>query len=38
MCAIRTGEICSSDSKSIAAWFIDSDYNKESLYLRHAAC
>ena len=32
----NTGDIRSSDTKSIAAWFIDTDYNEESFFVRHA--
>jgi adenine-specific DNA-methyltransferase len=32
----NTGDIRSSDTKGIAAWFIDTDYNEESFYVRHA--
>ena len=32
----QTGDIRSGDTKSIAAWFIDTDYNEESFYVRHA--
>ena len=32
----NTGEIRSSDTKGIAAWFIDTDYNEESFFVRHA--
>jgi adenine-specific DNA-methyltransferase len=32
----QTGAIRSGDTKSIAAWFIDTDYNEESFYVRHA--
>ena len=32
----KTGEIRSGDTKSIAAWFIDTDYNEESFFVRHA--
>jgi adenine-specific DNA-methyltransferase len=32
----NTGEIRSSDTKGIAAWFIDDDYNEESFFVRHA--
>ena len=32
----QSGDIRSGDTKSIAAWFIDSDYNEESFYVRHA--
>lgn len=31
-----TGEIRSDDIKGIAAWFIDTDYNAESFFVRHA--
>ncbi|HWJ75034.1 MAG TPA: site-specific DNA-methyltransferase [Kaistia sp.] len=31
-----TGEIRSDDVKGIAAWFIDTDYNEESFFVRHA--
>lgn len=31
-----TGEIRSDDVKGIAAWFIDTDYNDESFFVRHA--
>jgi adenine-specific DNA-methyltransferase len=31
-----TGEIRSADTKGIAAWFIDTDYNEESFFVRHA--
>ena len=31
-----TGEIRSDDTKGIAAWFIDTDYNEESFFVRHA--
>lgn len=31
-----TGEIRSDDVKGIAAWFIDTDYNAESFFVRHA--
>jgi Adenine specific DNA methylase Mod len=31
-----TGEIRSTDTKGIAAWFIDTDYNEESFFVRHA--
>ncbi len=30
------GEVVSGDSDSIAAWFIDTDYNEESFFVRHA--
>ena len=32
----NTGEIRSNDVKGIAAWFIDTDYNEESFFVRHA--
>ena len=32
----NTGEIRSDDTKGIAAWFIDTDYNEESFFVRHA--
>lgn len=32
----NTGDIRSSDTKGIAAWFIDTDYNEESFFVRHA--
>ena len=32
----QTGDIRSDDTKSIAAWFIDTDYNEESFFVRHA--
>lgn len=32
----NTGDIRSSDTRGIAAWFIDSDYNEESFFVRHA--
>ncbi len=32
----NTGEIRSNDTKGIAAWFIDDDYNEESFFVRHA--
>jgi adenine-specific DNA-methyltransferase len=32
----NTGEIRSGDTKDIAAWFIDTDYNEESFFVRHA--
>ncbi|WP_420963381.1 site-specific DNA-methyltransferase [Brucella sp. IR073] len=31
-----TGEIRSDDAKGIAAWFIDTDYDEESFFVRHA--
>lgn len=31
-----TGEIRSDDARGIAAWFIDTDYNEESFFVRHA--
>ena len=32
----QTGEIVSSDPDDIACWFIDTDYNEESFFVRHA--
>jgi adenine-specific DNA-methyltransferase len=32
----NTGDIRSSDNKGIAAWFVDTDYNEESFFVRHA--
>jgi adenine-specific DNA-methyltransferase len=32
----QTGEITSSGSDGIACWFIDTDYNEESFFVRHA--
>ena len=32
----NTGAIRSGDTKSIAAWFIDTNYNEESFFVRHA--
>ena len=32
----QTGDIRSGDTRSIAAWFIDTDYNEESFFVRHA--
>jgi adenine-specific DNA-methyltransferase len=32
----NTGEIRSSDPEDIACWFIDTDYNEESFFVRHA--
>ncbi|MBL8021383.1 MAG: site-specific DNA-methyltransferase [Leptospirales bacterium] len=32
----QTGEIESGDADSIALWFIDTDYNEESFFVRHA--
>ena len=34
----NTGDIRSNDTKGIAAWFIDTDYNEESFFVRHAYC
>ncbi len=31
-----TGEIRSDDTKGIACWFVDTDYNEESFFVRHA--
>ena len=32
----NTGEIRSNDTDGIACWFIDTDYNEESFFVRHA--
>ena len=32
----NTGEICSDGPDGIACWFIDTDYNEESFFVRHA--
>ena len=32
----KTGEVRASGKDDIAAWFIDSDYNEESFFVRHA--
>lgn len=32
----NTGDIRSDSTKGIAAWFIDTDYNEESFFVRHA--
>ena len=32
----NTGEVRSNDTAGIAAWFIDTDYNEESFFVRHA--
>ena len=32
----KTGEVRASDKDDIAAWFIDTDYNEESFFVRHA--
>lgn len=32
----NTGDIRSNDTQGIAAWFIDTDYNEESFFVRHA--
>ena len=32
----NTGEIRSNDTKGIAAWFVDTAYNEESFFVRHA--
>jgi adenine-specific DNA-methyltransferase len=31
-----TGEVVSSEPKDIACWFVDTDYNEESFFVRHA--
>jgi adenine-specific DNA-methyltransferase len=32
----RTGEVRSDGAEGIACWFIDTDYNEESFFVRHA--
>ncbi len=32
----NTGEVCSDGADGIACWFIDTDYNEESFFVRHA--
>ncbi len=32
----NSGEVCSDDPDGIACWFIDTDYNEESFFVRHA--
>jgi len=32
----QTGEVVSDDADGIACWFIDTDYNEESFFVRHA--
>jgi len=32
----QTGEVISDDADGIACWFIDTDYNQESFFVRHA--
>ena len=32
----QTGEVRSDDADGIACWFIDTDYNDESFFVRHA--
>jgi adenine-specific DNA-methyltransferase len=32
----NTGDIRSNDAKGIAAWFVDTEYNEESFFVRHA--
>lgn len=32
----QTGEVVSNETDSIACWFIDTDYNEESFFVRHA--
>ncbi len=32
----NTGEVRSDDPEGIACWFIDTDYNEESFFVRHA--
>ncbi len=31
-----TGEVRSDDTDGIACWFLDTDYNEESFFVRHA--
>ncbi len=33
---IQSGEVRSSSPDEIACWFIDTDYNEESFFVRHA--
>lgn len=32
----NTGEICSDNADGIACWFVDTDYNEESFFVRQA--
>lgn len=32
----QTGEVVSSGPEGIACWFVDTDYNEESFFVRHA--
>ena len=32
----NTGQVCSSSTDDIACWFIDTNYNGESFFVRHA--
>jgi adenine-specific DNA-methyltransferase len=32
----QTGEVVSDSAEGIACWFIDTDYNEESFFVRHA--
>jgi len=32
----QTGEVVSAGPEGIACWFIDTDYNEESFFVRHA--
>ena len=32
----NTGEVSSDGAEGIACWFIDTDYNEESFFVRHA--
>ena len=32
----NTGKVESSDADEIACWFVDTDYNEESFFVRHA--
>ena len=33
---LQTGEVISDGADGIACWFIDTDYNEESFFVRHA--
>ena len=32
----QTGEVISDNADGIACWFVDTDYNEESFFVRHA--
>lgn len=36
VCHPQSGEVRSSNTNEIACWFIDTDYNEESFFVRHA--